>query len=400
MGGMMHRGVWAAGIAASGCIGPWIEDPDDVGIDDPQVGFVYVGPVGDHGWTLTHEVGRQEMNAALPEVTSHFEPSVLPSDAVEVMEGFIADGDNIIVTTSFDFLTATQTVAANHPDISFLNCSGFVSSPNLGSYFGRMYQAKYLAGLMAGEMSCTGKVGFVAPVIIPEVVRHVNAFALGVREVNPGAVVYVYWTGSWFDVELEPIATNALVDLGVDVVISGTDTTIPLEVARGRTVTCDDGSATPPEVPVYSIGYDNPDGCDASPETCLTSAYWNWGPMYSRLVGQIAEGTWDPFELVWEQMQTTPEDSVIALAEKNAIVPGPVRIKVDDKIPQLVSADGTHLPFVGPIRDASGAVRFADGDRATDEDLLEMCWYVEGVRNADDPDTVAARVPPGCGGVE
>ncbi len=239
-----HR--WRAGtlallLGASGCLGPW---PGSEGLEDPRVGFLYVGPVGDHGWTLTHEVGRQYLNDSLPGVTSHFEPSVLPSDAEQVMESFIEQGDNILVTTSFSFLSATQSIAANHPDVKLLNCSGFVDGPNLGSYFGRMYQAKYLAGIIAASTSCTKKIGFVAPVNIPEVVRHVNAYALGAQEVDPDIEVYVYWVGNWFDVDIEPVAAQTLVDLGADVIISGTDTTIPMEVVSGQEVECDTARAS------------------------------------------------------------------------------------------------------------------------------------------------------------
>lgn len=393
------RRIWLVG-AVAGCMGPWVEPPpSQQGLADPSVGFVYVGPVGDHGWTLTHEIGRQGMNQALPDLVSHFEPSVLPVDAANVMEQFIAEGDNIIITTSFDFLSATQAVAANHPDVRFLNCSGFVSSPNLGSYFGRMYQAKYLSGLLAGSMTCTDKIGFVAPVTIPEVVRHVNAFALGVREVNPDAVVYVYWVDNWFDVEREPLGTNTLIALGTDVIITGTDTTIPLEVADGQTVTCEVGGE-PVQTPVRTIGYDNPDSCNAAPDSCLTSAYWNWTPLYTRLVTEMIEGTWDPYEVVWEQMQSTPEQSTISLADIDSQVPASVRILVEEKIPDLVAPGGIHLPFVGEVRSTDGRIRVRAGEEISDEALLSMCWYVEGVRNAEDPDNAQARVPPGCGGVQ
>ena len=382
----------------SGCMGPWpglsVTSQDLVG--EPRVGFLYVGPIGDHGWTLTHELGRQYVNEELG-VFTHYEPSVLPTDAVETMESFIEQGDNIIFTTSHEFLSATQTIAANHPEVSLLSCSGFSSSPNMGSYFGRMYQAKYLTGLVAGSMSCTGKVGYVAPVNIPEVVRHINAFALGVREVNPDAIVYVYWVGNWFDVDIEPVATQTLIDLGSDIVVSGTDTTIPLEVAAGQQVTCD---ATGAPTPVYTIGYDNPDACDASPEWCLTSAYWSWGPLYADLVSSIWEGSWDPSQIIWEQMRSTPEESVVGMSEMSSKVPGPVRILADQKIPELVAPAGIHLPFRGPLRDTTGALRLAEGQELQDEDLLEMCWHVDGVRNALSPEVAETVVPPGCGGVQ
>jgi len=399
------RGPRAAGLVAllaSGCMFKWpgggetgdqaVDSGADV-VANPTVGFVYVGPVGDHGWTLTHELGRQHLENELDGVDTHYEPSVSPADALDVMEQFIADGDNIVITTSHDFLTATQTAAANHPDVRFLSCSGFTSGPNLGSYFGRMYQPWYLAGMVAASKTCTDRIGFVAPVTLAEIVRHINAFTIGAREVNPDIQVEVIWTGSWFDPEQEPVVTQTLIDRGADVIVGHTDTSIPVEVSAGQTVSCEGTDS-----PVWSVGYDNPDTCDFAPETCLTAPYWNWGPLYARLVSAIADGSWDPHAQVWDQMTGAPEESTVALAPLNENVDGTVRLEVEGRLPELTAEGGKHLPFVGPLVDTQGTTRFVSGEVLADDDLLRMCWFVEGVIQVDGGEDVPGEVPPGCEG--
>jgi basic membrane protein A len=257
----------------------------------------------------------------------------------------------------------------------------------------RMYQPMYLAGLVAGEMTRTDHVAVLAAVPIPEVVRHINAFTLGVREVRPQAQVEVAWVMNWFDVELEPQLTQQFVDHGADIIQSQTDTTFAIETADGQTV-LDDGSP----VPVYTIGYDNVDGCSHAPDTCLTSAYWNWGPMYVEMLTQIRDGNWKPEEIRWDQMESTASRSPVALAEFNAIVPTEVRFLVDERLPDLVEPQNIAEPFVGRIVDTEGRVRVAAGDKLDDDALNRMCWHVEGVVNWDGQALVPAEVPAGCGG--
>ncbi|MEQ1508134.1 MAG: BMP family ABC transporter substrate-binding protein [Myxococcota bacterium] len=391
----MKQIVWLGLGFATGCLGPWPgPEGSGTGTFEPNVGFVYVGPVGDHGWTKSHDDGRLALEADL-DVPTTYVPSVLPADGLAVMDELVAGGTNVVFTTSFDFVSSTQQAAANHPEASFLNCSGNVYAPNLSSYMGRMYQPIYLAGLVAGSTTQTDHVAVLASVPIPEVVRHVNAFALGVREANPQAVVEVVWIMNFFDVTLEPLYTQALIDHGADVILTQTDTTIPIEAADGKKVHLGEDA-----FPVYTIAYDNVDGCAHAPDTCLTSAYWNWGPMYTALVSQIADGTWNPEDIRWDQMESTPETSTVALADFNPIVKGEVRLMVDGHLPTLVDPDNVAVPFVGPIRDAVGDLRVSAGDALDDTALNRMCWHVEGVMNWDEQfgALVPATVPNGCGG--
>jgi basic membrane protein A len=383
-------------VLASGCMGPWPNPADTTGGDEPleevKAGFVYVGPVGDHGWSKTHDDGRLYLADALG-IETTYEPSVSPADTVAVLDEMIANGVNVAFTTSFDFVSPTQQAAALHEDVRFLNCSGGVWADNLSSYMGRMYQPMYLAGIVAGRMTQTNHVAVLAAVPVPEVVRHVNAFTLGVRSVNPNAKVEVSWIMNWFDIELEPEHTQAFIDHGADIIQVQTDTTIAVEVADDQ-VTNVDGV----DYPVYSIGYDNVDSCTHAPETCLTAPYWNWGPMYVDIIEQIRTGTWDPSVIRWDQMRTDRTESVVALADYNELVPGSVRIEVDEAIPAFTDPGNVAAPFVGPIKDSTGVVRVQGGDRMDDEALNRMCWHVEGVYNWEDGVLVPATVPSGCPG--
>lgn len=355
-----------------------------------QIGFLYVGPVGDHGWTRTHDVARLALEEAVPGLETHFAPSVAPADAPTRIDEFVARGDDVIVGTSFDFLVAVQAAALRYPDTRFLICSGFQTGPNLGSYFGRMEQVLYQAGVLAARMSRTRTIGLVNPVVIPETVRHVNAFTQGVRSVDPDARVLVRWTYAWFDPEAEATATNELIEAGADVLFSQTDTTTTIEISADATAS--DGG------PVYSIGYDNPDSCSFAPERCLASAYWNWTPVLVDVVSAMREGTWDPSTPIYEAMRADPEDSLVYLSEVAPFVPTAVRLEVEGLVGELAmeTPEARYLPFRGPIRDTRGATRIAAGELPDDEVLLEMCWFVEGVMEIDG---TPARVPAGCPGV-
>jgi basic membrane protein A and related proteins len=369
--------------------------------DIPRVGFIYVGPVGDHGWTLTHELSRVYLEETLSdpdapgdEIVTTYVPSVAPADAPARIDELIDDGYNTIIGTSFDFLSSMQNRAANHTDVNFLACSGFTTSPNLGSYFGRMYQVKWLAGMVAGRMTTTDRIGILGPVVIPETVRHTNAFTQGVRHVNPDAVVHVEWLGAWFDPVNEPILTQALIDGGADVIMTMTDTAIPIQTIE---------AAWDSENPVYSIGYDNADSCDFGPQSCLTSAYWNWGPTMVEIVEAMRAGTWDPHDIVWDQIKSDEQESIAYLAAMEAAVPVAVQVEVQGYISDLAApgVEGQQLPFTGPLHDNTGTLRLAAGDLFTDEDLLKMCWLVDGVVSGEfdaSEDPVPAVLPPGCVG--
>jgi basic membrane protein A and related proteins len=217
-------------------------------------------------------------------------------------------------------------------------------------------------------------------------VRHLNALTLGARSQNPAVTVHIEWIHGWFDAELEPLAATTLIDAGADVIVNKTDTTIALGVVQDLY----DGGQD-----IWSIGYDNIDSCEIVGESCLTAPYWNWGPLYTRIVQQMQDGTWDPYTQIWDQMQGDRDDSTVYLAEMSTQVPAEVRLEIESWIGELVKTDNVMVPFEGLIKDNTREVRVDAGDVMTDEELLRMCWYVEGIVDAEGE---PAEVPGGCGG--
>jgi basic membrane protein A len=365
---------------------------------EPKLAMLYVGPIGDHGWTKTHDDGRLYVEQAVPGLKTTYAPSISAADAPAQIDKFISEGANIVIGTSFDFLVPVQNKAANYPDVNFLICSGFITSPNMGSYFGRMYTVKWMAGKLAAKRTKTKRIGYVAPVPIPEVVRHINAFTEGVRSVDPTAVVIVKWVYNWFDVAKEPVVTKELVDAGADVVLSATDTTIPLETAVSLKTKAGD--------PVYTIGYDNIDSCAVAAkhaggtDVCLASAYYNWGPMLKTLVQQMKDGAWDPSVIVWDQIKTDPAESVVNLNINTDLVNTADAMAIQEWIPKLAEpgVKAQALPFPAPVKDNTGKVRLKEG-YFQDEDMLRMCWFVDGVIDVDaGGKDIPAVVPSTCVG--
>ncbi len=364
-----------------------------------KVGMLYVGPVGDHGWTKAHDDSRQYVLDNMSDVEIEFRPSVSPGDALTQVNELIDTGHNVIIGTSFDFIGAIQQAALTHPEVDFLITSGFSSGQNLGSYFGRMYQVMFQAGVLAARMTTTNRLGIVGPVIIPETVRHVNAFTLGARSVKPNVEVAIEWVGDWFNPEAEAAAANLLLAANVDVVFGHTDTTTPIETANQYYLDNNEGVQGEPRI--YTIGYDNEDACtfkEALASTCIASAYWNWGPLLVRILGEMQKSTWEPAELPWDQMKGDRAKSTAYLSAMSVnLVPTPVSIEVEGLVNDLSEQGerGLMFPFRGPIVDNQGGARIAEADYPTDADLLKMCWFVKGVIDVSGADAV---VPGECVG--
>jgi basic membrane protein A len=327
-----------------------------------RVAFVYVSPVGDMGWTWAHDQGRLALEENLPNVETAFQESVPenPADAERVIRGFAQDGYDIIVTTSFGYMNPTANVAQEFPDTTFVHISGFLTGPNLSTAFGKIEEPRYVSGLIAGAMTESNQIGYVAAYPIPEVIRGINAFTLGVREANPEATVNVVWTNTWFNPQQERQAAEALLDAGADVIAQHQDTTGPQLAAQDRGV--------------YGVGY-NADMSRQAPEAVLTSPIWNWGVYYTDLVEQVMGGTWETNQY-WGGWQ----DGVVGLAPIGPMVPDDVRATAEAEIEQFESGEKTiYTIFTGPLNDQSGTERVADSVAMTDEELLSMDWFVEGV---------------------
>jgi len=325
--------------------------------DDFKVGFVYVGPIGDNGWTQQHNKARLAVEEELGVETLYKENVPATQESEKVMRDMISQGADVIFATSFGYMDYVHKVASSHPDVVFFHSGGFKQADNVVNYLGRMYQARYLSGIVAGLKTETNKLGYIAAFDIPEVVRGINGFALGARSVNPDATVEVIWTHTWNDPPKEKEAAFSLVDNGCDVIAQHQSTPANIQAAEARDV--------------WGIGYHAP-MCDIAPKACLTSCYWNWEPYYTRVVKEIRNGTFEGKDY-WGGMK----QGVVQLSELTKIAPEAAADKVA-KIEKEIK-EGSFTVFSGPITDNEGKKRISESEALTDEQLLSMDWFVEGV---------------------
>ncbi|MGA1846583.1 BMP family ABC transporter substrate-binding protein [Deferribacter abyssi] len=326
---------------------------------DLKVGFVYVGPVGDGGWTYAHDQGRKALEE-LPYVkkTTYVESVPEGADALRVIMKLARTGHNLIFTTSFGFMDPTLEVAKRFKNVVFMHCSGYKTAQNVGTYFGRMYQPRYLTGMIAGAMTKSNIIGYVAAHPIPEVIRGINAFTLGVRKVNPKAIVKVVWTQTWFDPGTERNAAESLLDVGADVLAMHQDTPATLQAAEAR------GK--------FVIGY-NSDMRKYAPNGFLTAPVWNWAAIYKYVANAVHTGTWKSEQIWWGM-----DKGAVKLAPISDKVPADVK-KIVDKVKNDIIS-GKFKVFEGEIKDQNGRVILPKGKIFSDKELLGMSFFVEGVQ--------------------
>ncbi len=257
-----------------------------------NIAFVYVGPIGDGGWTYAHNQGREYILETLGDSvhTAYLESVPEGADSERVIRNLARKGFDAIFTTSFGYMDPTALVAEEFPDINFVHVSGVKKNDtNFANLFGAMENMKYLAGMIAGARAQADgnlRVGYVAPFPIAEVLRHANAAALGMRQTCPDCVMDIRWIYTWFDPQIERDAAQSLIEAGAGVVITGADTPGPVQVAG--------------ENGLYGIGYDSNNACEVDPDHCLTTPYWNWGPIYVQMIEEMKAGTWTPGDLYFE----------------------------------------------------------------------------------------------------
>lgn len=321
-----------------------------------KVGFVYVSPIGDAGYSYAHDVGRQAVEAMDGVTTSYVESVPEGPDSERVILNMARKGYDVIFATSFGYMDPMLKVAKQFPKVAFLHCSGFKMADNMSNYFGRIYQARYLSGIVAGSMTKSNVIGYAAAFPIPEVIRGINAFTLGAQSVNPDVTVRVVWTKTWYDPATEKEAAKSLLDVGADVIAQHQDSPGPQEAAQ--------------EKGVYSIGY-NSDMSAFAPKSHMTAPVWNWGPYYTKVVEQVRKGTWKA-ESAWPGLK----EGIVDLAPFGAMVPQNVQDKVNKEKADII---GGKKIFTGPIKDQKGAVKIVGGAAATDKELLGMTWFVKGV---------------------
>jgi len=335
-------------------------DEEVAEVDLPvRAAFVYISPPGDLGWTYEHDRGRLMLEDELGDVveTTYIEEVGEGPDALRVIRQYAQEGWDVIFTTSFGYMEPTHEVAEEFPDVLFEHCSGYMTRANMSTYFGRMYQPRYLSGIVAGAMTEENLIGYVAAFPIPEVIRGINAFTLGVRSVNPEAEVRVVWTNTWYDPVKEREAAEALLDQGVDIIAQHQDTTEPQKAAEERGM--------------LSIGY-NSDMRQFVGDTVLTSPQWDWGTYYIDTVEDIIAGTWQSTQF-WGGMGT----GVVMLAEMSPLVPDELRQQVEAERERILNTDWDV--FCGPINDQDGNEAVADDECLSDEQMLNIDWFVEGV---------------------
>lgn len=325
-----------------------------------KVGFIYVGPKGDKGYTYAHDQGRLYLEKELG-VETIFQESVKEDKAEvkSVIDTMVEEGANVIFSTSFGFMDGTEEAAKEYPEVKFFHCSGYKSNDtNFVNYFGRIEEPRYLSGIVAGLKTKTNKIGYVGAMQIPEVIRGIDAFTLGVKSVNPDAVVMVNWTNTWYDPTKEKEAAKNLLNQGADVIAQHQDTPAPQQAAE--------------EKGAFSIGY-NVDMAEMAPKAYMTAPVWNWGPYYVKQVKAIMDGTWKA-ENYWGGMS----DDVVELAPLTANAPEGAKEKVEAAKADIIS--GKLKVFEGPIKDQSGKVRVEAGQTLSDADQLSLDWFVEGVQ--------------------
>ena len=324
-----------------------------------KVGFIYVGPVGDAGWTFQHDLARKQMEAALQgKVTTQFVENVPEgADSERVIRAMAQGGAKIIFATSFGYMNAVLNVAKQYPDVVFMHATGYKTAANVGVYNGRFYEGRYLNGVMAGKLTKSNIAGIVAAYPIPEVVMGINAFTLGMKSVNPKAEVRVVWTNSWFDPGKEREAALSLVAQGADMLTHDTDSTAVNQAAEDKNV----------KVFCY-----NSDEIKYGPHAQLTGTVHTWADFYIKTVNDVLANKWKS-ENVWGGLKP----GMIKMAAISPQVPQGVADMVN-KLQVDITAGKKH-PFAGPVTDQDGKVRVAAGKVMGDEELEKMDYFVQGV---------------------
>lgn len=329
--------------------------------EDLKIGFVYVGPVGDEGYSFAHDQGRKKMieNLGLSEDQVIIKESVPENaDCEKALNDMVDQGCNVIFSTSYGFMDFTLNVAKQHPDVYFFHCSGYKTADNMSAYFGRMYEMRYLSGIAAGLKTKSNKIGYVAAMPLPEVTRGINAFTLGVRSVNPDATVEVKWTNSWFDPTGEKQAAVELLNSGCDVLGQHCDSAGPVVAAQ--------------EKGAWAVGY-NADALSKGPDAYLTAPLWDWGIYYTEQVQKIIDGTWKS-ENYWGHGHM--DEGIVKLDKLSANCAEGTEEAIQKAQEEI--DNGKHV-FAGPLKDNEGNVKVQEGVTMTDEEMLSMDWFVEGV---------------------
>ncbi|MCL6263933.1 BMP family ABC transporter substrate-binding protein [Craterilacuibacter sp. RT1T] len=327
-----------------------------------KVGFVYVGPIGDAGWTHAHDLGRKAMEKALPgQIKSTFVESVPEgADAERVIRQLAAAGNTLIFTTSFGYMNQTQKVAQAFPNVKFAHATGYKTAKNVAIYNPKTYEGAYMLGVIAGGMTKSNTLGFVGSFPIPEVIRNINAYTLGAQSVNPKIKTKVVWVNSWYDPAKERQAAETLIAQGADVLAQNTDSPAVVQTAQ--------------EKGKYAMGWDT-DMAKFGPKAQLTASTINWGGYYTRAAKATLDKSWKSDSVDWGI-----KDGMVALSPLNPVVPKALAAKFDAK--KALFASGKFHSFTGPIVDQAGKTMVAAGQVLPQKGVDTMNWYVKGVEGS------------------
>ncbi|WP_106754219.1 BMP family ABC transporter substrate-binding protein [Pannonibacter carbonis] len=324
---------------------------------DLKACFIYVGPVGDFGWSYQHDQGRlaMEKHFAGKVETAYLESVPEGADAERAIERFAREGCGIIFTTSFGYMNPTLKVAAKYPDVKFEHATGYKTAANVATYNSKFHEGRYILGQIAAKMSTKGTAGYIGSFPIPEVVSGINSFLLGAQSVNPDFKVKIVWVNSWFDPAKEADAAKALIDQGADIISQHTDSTAPLQVAAERGV----------------LGFGQASDMIAfAPKSQLTSIIDEWGPYYIERVQAALDGTWESKQ-TWHGLK---EGHVVMAPYTN--MPDDVAALAKETEAKIIAG---WEPFTGPITKQDGTEAAADGVRLDDGAILGMNWYIKGI---------------------
>ncbi|RQP04768.1 MAG: BMP family ABC transporter substrate-binding protein [Paracoccus sp. BP8] len=343
----------AAALVAASALPAFAQD------EKLKVGFIYVGPVGDGGWTYQHDLARQAVEKEYGDrvETTYIESVPEGADAERAITQLALSGHKLIFTTSFGFMDATINVAKKFPDVKFEHATGYKTAENVATYDARFYEGRAVMGTIAGRMTKSNKIGYIGSFPIPEVVQGINSSYIHAKKVNPDVEMKVVWAYSWFDPAKEADAAAALIAEGVDVILQHTDSTAPLAKAQEA----------------GAIGFGQASDMAAfKPTPRVSSIIDNWAPYYVKRVGEVLDGSWTSHS-VWLGIG----DGEVEIGEITEAVPAEVKeeaLALKDRI-----ASGEYHPFTGPLKKQDGSDWLAEGQVASDQDLSSMNFYVEGI---------------------
>ncbi|MGH1577869.1 BMP family ABC transporter substrate-binding protein [Planktotalea sp.] len=328
--------------------------------DKTKVGFVYVGPVGDGGWTYEHNKGRLAVEAEFGDkVETVFQENVPEgADAERVMSQMALSGADLIFTTSFGYMDPTINVAKKFPDVKFEHATGYKQADNVSVYSARFYEGRAVQGHIAGKMTKTNKIGYIASFPIPEVIRGINSAYIHAKKVNPDVEFSIVWAYTWFDPAKEADAAQALIEQGADVILQHTDSTAPQAAAEAAGNVITFGQAS--------------DMAEFGPLPRVSSIIDDWAPYYIARTKAVMDGTWTSTS-TWDGIGA----GMVAIGEISDAVPADVKAEALAMIDTL--ADGSYHAFTGPINKQDGSAWLAEGETADDGTLAGMSFYVEGI---------------------